>query len=1379
VAEEIRLDFSINDNGSSSVIKNLTNSLAAFSKQANPTSASAAALAKNFSAVEQFSSKSTIAINKQKDALAALNRESSKTPRRASMAAGGSEIIKPPPPSTSRRVTTGVISTGDSAKSLTVISAAQEKVVQTSKPVVNSFEAIQRASIKNAFALNESNAAAERLAGRLPTLRYALYDVSNNLLVMGAALTAVSAASFGLAIQYERDFSNVLRTTGATGDAANRLRADFIKLKSEIPVTFQELASIGTLAGQLNVAQKDIADFTKNVAMFAATTDVTAEAAATAFGRLDQLIDGVDGQYDKLASSILAVGVNSVATESQIIAVAQNIASIGNQANLTADQIIGLSGALASVGIQPELARGLTTRLFTEISTAVSQGSVTLENFGRIAGISGSQFSSAWRNDAGTTLVQFLKGLNAEGKNAEASLAQLGITSVRDVPNILKLSQGYEEVGRLLGVASGGFSEAEELQRQYAVITSTVAEKLNLLVQNFQMFIAASGSGATLLGGFLDVLNNVLASLTQLASTPFGGAFLTSINSIAALSGIIFLLIGVVLRATASFVAFKTTQIEAGIASGVFAKGTAAADVSLKQLTGSLLTAAGATRVFNTVLKASIVGLAISLGVGLITAALDEYNKSMKTAEERAEEMFGGLQGLQQALESDAKAIAQGETAVGSFTSAMDGSTLAIGRNTAELIANTLQNDENFKKILENADKIKAAGGPILDQPKFIALYAKGDTDAALAIYRDYLNKVKEFNPNAGMTGTAMDNSTTGNILAPQVEYQFMPSTTEDLKAAEQSANTLKTALSGVSEETKIADAVMEELGYSTSYTAEEMKDYNEILNEYKQAVNDAFGETNVLSAFSEDFTELLQGIQEGGNSFSSFSEAGRTNLTNLQSSIASTISAAKTLGVDASEAVALQFLELQKAGVDTAALLQALAGMNIPGVDVNAVRQFMNGTKQMSSAGQGLAGTFQRMGQNAKVANKEIGKTAEKVVTLVDYANDLSSVFKRAFDIRFDSGAALDKITKNFRDIAEATADAREEINSLNADIQGLTADKALQEYYLQIAEAYGDTVQAQQIRANLAKIDGELIKKNNSLQKAQAKTNKTLVGNSDAAIENRAEITGLVSDYQDYIKSLAASGASQAELQAATAQAKADFIAQATQLGYNSKELGVYAVAFDDVSTAIGNVPRNVTVTASTNPALQALNEFAAKSRKAISEAGGTVKVSAAVDEEAVLRAGQRAALLEQYAYWNTQAQPANTPGKPWQYNLRAGQLAASFWGRASALNYYSGGYTGAGGKYEPAGIVHRGEYVVPKEQVNQSTRVPYFMEQPRSFAQGGYVSGGSSGGAMSMMVELSPTDRQLLAQAGNVQLSIDGRIIAGATNSNNLVSAQRGAN
>lgn len=41
-----------------------------------------------------------------------------------------------------------------------------------------------------------------------------------------------------------------------------------------------------------------------------------------------------------------------------------------------------------------------------------------------------------------------------------------------------------------------------------------------------------------------------------------------------------------------------------------------------------------------------------------------------------------------------------------------------------------------------------------------------------------------------------------------------------------------------------------------------------------------------------------------------------------------------------------------------------------------------------------------------------------------------------------------------------------------------------------------------------------------------------------------------------------------------------------------------------------------------------------------------------------------------------------------------------------------FATGGFTGRGGKYDVAGLVHKGEYVIPKEGVNQSTGKPYGM-------------------------------------------------------------------
>jgi membrane protein involved in colicin uptake len=59
------------------------------------------------------------------------------------------------------------------------------------------------------------------------------------------------------------------------------------------------------------------------------------------------------------------------------------------------------------------------------------------------------------------------------------------------------------------------------------------------------------------------------------------------------------------------------------------------------------------------------------------------------------------------------------------------------------------------------------------------------------------------------------------------------------------------------------------------------------------------------------------------------------------------------------------------------------------------------------------------------------------------------------------------------------------------------------------------------------------------------------------------------------------------------------------------------------------------------------------------------------------------------------------------------------------ALTAGFAKGGYTGAGGKYEPAGVVHRGEYVIPSEAVNR-LGVGY-LDSLTVNASRGYASGG----------------------------------------------------
>lgn len=69
----------------------------------------------------------------------------------------------------------------------------------------------------------------------------------------------------------------------------------------------------------------------------------------------------------------------------------------------------------------------------------------------------------------------------------------------------------------------------------------------------------------------------------------------------------------------------------------------------------------------------------------------------------------------------------------------------------------------------------------------------------------------------------------------------------------------------------------------------------------------------------------------------------------------------------------------------------------------------------------------------------------------------------------------------------------------------------------------------------------------------------------------------------------------------------------------------------------------------------------------------------------------------------------------------------------------SYSKGGYTGDGGKYEPAGVVHKGEYVVAQEEMKNPAIIPMIRaiegarlsrrgrskSVPGSYAEGGYVN------------------------------------------------------
>lgn len=497
--------------------------------------------------------------------------------------------------------------------------------------------------------------------------RYALFSISAGATAAGAAIAGVGFLATKAAIDHERAFANVARTTQTSAQGYEQLRVILQNMAMELPITYEELTNIASAAGQLGINAEGIANFTSVVAQLAATTNLTSDAAGIALARFraffseaaDPTLAVTEATFSNLASSILKVGINSIASETSIANVSTQISSMAKMAGYTADQVIGLSGALASVGVAPELARGITTRLFTIMSNAVSGGGVQLEKFARISGVTSDEFAQSWGTEkfAGvfTGFVAGLNKLQQGGGDANAALQDLGITAVRDRPVWLRLASAAGEAGtagsllaQTMSDARDGWRQNAELAIQYNKIASTTAARLQVMSQAFEQLFASMGAETgNFVGDIAEGITGVVRVLEEFSRSDAGKVMGTIVTQGAFVVGAVLLVTGAL----------------AGMAAGVQAVGqgfremTAAGVGGAARLTTAFRIASAATGILGIVAS-------IATTIGMFAA--------MGAAAEKATLPVQDMSGLLSAMQIDAEAGATGvsfySSTVGSLT---------------------------------------------------------------------------------------------------------------------------------------------------------------------------------------------------------------------------------------------------------------------------------------------------------------------------------------------------------------------------------------------------------------------------------------------------------------------------------------------------------------------------------------------------------------------------------------------------------------------------------------------------------------------------------------------------------------------------------------
>lgn len=1405
--------------------------------------------------------------------------------------------------------------------------------------------------------------------------RYALRDLATSLTAVGVATTGVVGLGVGLAATYERAFADVARTSGATGDAVQQLHDDLLSMSRTMPVAFEDITSVATLAGQLNIASDDIAAFTETVTKFAATTDVTVDAAAMGLGRLAQLTKTPTHEISNLASAIYETGVNSVATESAILSVASQIATTGNLAGFSVTEVIALSSALASLGVQPELARGAMMRIFGDITSAVGQAGDKLDGLASIAGMSASEFADAWAKTPQTAFTALLQGMEkvaASGQNLDGVLRDIGFGNVRDRRVWQLLADNTEVYADALDDTTRAYAENSALAEGYAHVAETLSAKMQMLIQSVKA-LAVTGLGpltkvisdvvSTMLS-WLDMLNHFASNHAWIATT------MSAVAGFAALAGVLALAFaamakirGALLGAITSTDAWSRsiTSSTAGVSRfttavryarlqlrGYNVETATSAALSGKTYKQSLAAAQGMATagrglvgILGTLARGFLPLAAISGILAAGTAAWKHFNRET----ERAKELFGEVgasDGLTQAIKSDMAAVDELENVYRKFSATTDGAkeklednetavraafgaheegagsvdtateslkeqTGVLGDNSRAWLENELIKDEELQKIAkESGDLLKDAGVNLAD-----ALSAALESEAGgkdyfepyIASAKAAIEEVQRLRTEHAVDaplGSAV--SEEDKAIHAELARRYEEAS-ELLLALEKIQATFAATDSHISQ--SISDAVgklnlsslmgdvsevsdgLDGLGEEAQSAAEELMNlaavelgnlidtgaFQENMRDLHEAVVDAGGSFDVLEQEGLDAMRTLERVvndaaTSAGDNVGLFSqhlidiyanlEGAGANMGSevdwLREMLVNTFNQTWGLDLDISNAKGsiIDFINAAIAAIQARAELEratvAMANQGpvptpfsgkptkknsmstlLTGEDPFMKAQQEQRKENAKAATQNLAQLDQQLAameqlkksvtnvshaarDNAKAyrdktagtkkdtkaakdnskANKE---AAQEIRTLADYASDLNTVWQRAFDLRYGLQNAKDSTTELTRTIIErfeaaekAVRDARDSIRALKADLQSLAADRRIKEYQLKVAIEYGDDLRATQLRAELAENNAEAAEKSNqlkdaekSLKTAQDETTRSLVGNSAATIKNRADVQQLITSYQAQLTALANSGLSTKELERRTAELRAEFVKQLTQMGFNRKEVEKYAKSFDDMAVVIRKLPKRVTVGANTNPAIQALNEFLSKARKS----SANVKLNASMPSNI----GATGGTYRPSSIYSTGGLSVASVNERKGKSGGGGALLNAHYSTGGQVAYRaSGGAIGGLHPGRPKGSDTVPAWLTPEEFVHNRQAVRYYglpfmnaineMRLPRYLASGGSAGRGGGGGtAIASGVELGPRTIRAITQALNIELQVDNRALANSVNGANTNSSRRG--
>lgn len=430
--------------------------------------------------------------------------------------------------------------------------------------------------------LRRSQSSWQRAGEAMQRVGQTMQNVGNKMKAVGQSMslyvTAPIAAMVGgavkAAIDFESAFAGVRKTVDTSEAGFKKLEKGIRDMAQTLPTSASDIAAVAESAGQLGIAEDNILGFTRTIIDLGESTNLTREQAATEFARFANIVGMSQNDFDKLGSSLVALGNNYATTESEISSMAMRLAGQGKQVKMSESDILALAATMSSLGIEAEAGGTAMSTILKKMQTAVADNGKYLELYAKTAGVTGAEFKKAFETDAAGALDLFVKGLaksSGEGENLTEILSILGIKGIRESDTLLRMAGASDLLSGAVKTSSDAWKEntalSNEAEQRYKTTASQLAILKNKLVEVGMTF------GEILIPMMMQIVDKITPFIEGFSKMGEGTKkFILAVAGIAAAIGPVLIVVGMLVSSVGAIItALAPVALAIGEAGGLMA----------------------------------------------------------------------------------------------------------------------------------------------------------------------------------------------------------------------------------------------------------------------------------------------------------------------------------------------------------------------------------------------------------------------------------------------------------------------------------------------------------------------------------------------------------------------------------------------------------------------------------------------------------------------------------------------------------------------------------------------------------------------------------------------------------------------------------------